>query len=177
LVREEARGKRFLNLFAYTGAFTVYAADGGAISTTSVDSSNTYLAWARRNMELNGHKGRQHRYVRDDVVHFLQEHRPGPSYDLAVVDPPTFSNSKTLEHDWDVQQDHVVLLDQVLALMAPDGLVFFSTNFRRFRLDEKSIRAASIEDISPKTIPPDFRNQKVHRCWKIRSAPRSAKLG
>ncbi len=177
MVREEARGKRFLNLFAYTGAFTVYAADGGASSTTSVNSSNTYLAWARRNMELNGHKGRQHRYVRDDVLRFLQDHGRGPSYDLAVVDPPTFSNSKTLERDWDVQQDHVALLNRVLALMAPGGLIFFSTNFRRFRLDEGAIHAASIEDISPKTIPSDFRNQKVHRCWRIRGGSRSVELG
>jgi 23S rRNA G2069 N7-methylase RlmK/C1962 C5-methylase RlmI len=85
------------------------------------------------------------------------------------VDPPTFSNSKKLDRDWDIQRDHVALLNRLLALMTPGGEVFFSTNFRRFKLAENEIEAASIEDITAKTIPPDFRNKKVHRCWKISS--------
>jgi 23S rRNA (guanine2445-N2)-methyltransferase / 23S rRNA (guanine2069-N7)-methyltransferase len=167
MVREAAQGKRFLNLFAYTGAFTVYAAAGGARSITSVELSKSYIAWAKKNMELNKLTGFKHHYVPDDAIQFLEKHRSAPTYDLAVVDPPTFSNSKKLEHDWDVQRDHVELLNRVLELMTPGGVVFFSTNFRRFKLGKNEIRAASIEDITQKTIPPDFRNKKAHRCWRI----------
>jgi 23S rRNA (guanine2445-N2)-methyltransferase / 23S rRNA (guanine2069-N7)-methyltransferase len=169
MVREAARGKRFLNLFSYTGAFTIYAAAGGARSATSVDLSRSYLEWAKKNLKLNGLEDFEHRTVQDDALHFLEEHPAAPAYDLAVVDPPTFSNSKKLERDWDIQRDHVALLNRLLALMTPGGVVFFSTNFRRFKLAAAEIRAASIEDITAKTIPPDFRNKKVHRCWKISS--------
>jgi 23S rRNA (guanine2445-N2)-methyltransferase / 23S rRNA (guanine2069-N7)-methyltransferase len=169
MVREEACGKRFLNLFSYTGAFTIYAAAGGARSATSVDFSRSYLAWAKTNMKLNGLGDFEHRAIQDDAHHFLEEHPAGPAYDLAVVDPPTFSNSKKLDRDWDIQRDHVALLNRLLALMTPEGMIFFSTNFRRFKLAENEIEAASIEDITAKTIPPDFRNKKVHRCWKISS--------
>ncbi len=167
MVREAAQGKRFLNLFSYTGAFTVYAAAGGARSGTSVDLSKTYLEWGKRNLELNGLKDFKHKIERMDARHFLDVQPSGPTYDLAVVDPPTFSNSKKLEHDWDIQRDHVSLLNRVLKLMTPGGVIIFSTNFRRFKLAEDDIGAHTIEDITPKTIPPDFRNRKVHRCWRI----------
>jgi 23S rRNA G2069 N7-methylase RlmK/C1962 C5-methylase RlmI len=167
MVREAARGKRFLNLFAYTGAFSVYATAGGAHSATSVDLSKKYLTWTKRNMELNRFTGFEHRMVESDAMHFLEEHRLRPTYDLAVVDPPTFSNSKKLAADWDIQRDHAKLLNRLLKLMPPGGKIFFSTNFRRFKLAEGEIRGAWLEDITQKTIPPDFRNKKVHRCWII----------
>ena len=166
-VRDEAAGKRFLNLFGYTGAFSVYAADGGAASTTTLDLSKTYLAWARRNMSINGFDGPAHRFARDDAMDFLATHDRGPSYDLAVVDPPTFSNSKKTEEFWEVQRDHVVLLNRLFKLMSPGGIVYFSTNFRRFKLAEDALRAQSIREISRQSVPEDFRNRRIHRCWRI----------
>jgi 23S rRNA G2069 N7-methylase RlmK/C1962 C5-methylase RlmI len=106
MVRKQAAGKRFLNLFCYTGSFTVYAAAGGAASTSSVDLSYTYLDWAHANLDLNGLDGPQHRYMRSDIRRWLRDHPVGPHYDLAIVDPPTFSNSKSTEEDWDVLRDH-----------------------------------------------------------------------
>ncbi len=167
LVRAEAAGTRFLNLFAYTGAFTVYAAAGGAAATTTVDLSNTYLAWAERNLQLNRMDGPQHRRVRDDARKFLEYHPPRPSYDLAVVDPPTFSRSKKLEYDWDIQRDHVDLLNRLLRLMTPRGVVYFSTNFRRFKLQTDELRGAEAREISRQTVPPDFRERRIHRCWRL----------
>lgn len=173
MVRQAAAGKRFLNLFAYTGSFSVYAAAGGAASTVTVDLSNTYLDWARRNMAGNGFQGPDHEFVRDDAMHFLQ--RPAArvprgrraSFDLAVVDAPTFSNSKGLEDYWDIQRNHVELLNRLVELMAPEGTIFFSTNFRRFKLAEAEIRGVTIREISRQTVPPDFRNRRIHRCWRM----------
>ncbi len=167
MVREQAEGKRFLNLFGYTGSFSVYAAAGGAAATTTVDLSNTYLQWAEDNFRLNGLAGRRHRFVRDDALSFLQFHPPGPAYDLAVVDPPTFSNSKKTDDVWDVQQGHAELLRLLIALMAPGGVIFFSTNSRRFKLAESELHGVSIREISRQTVPEDFRNQRIHRCWRM----------
>ncbi len=167
MFRKAAQGRRVLNLFGYTGAFTVYAAAGEAVSTTTVDLSNTYLDWAVRNLQLNGLARPQHRRVRADATAFLDDHPPGPAYDLAIVDPPTYSNSKSLEHDWDVQRDHAALLNGVLELMAPGGEIFFSTNFRRFKLAEEEIHGATFREITRQTIPEDFRNQRIHRCWRM----------
>jgi len=167
MVRDAARGSRFLNLFAYTGSFTVYAADGPAAATTTVDLSNTYLDWARDNMSLNGFTGDEHRYVRADAMTFLERHPPGAAYDLAVVDPPTFSNSKNTDNVWDVQRDHVALLNRVLELMAPGGVVYFSTNFRRFKFDPVPFEQATVREISRQTVPPDFRNRRIHRSWRL----------
>jgi 23S rRNA (guanine2445-N2)-methyltransferase / 23S rRNA (guanine2069-N7)-methyltransferase len=167
MVREAAAGKRFLNLFGYTGAFTVYAASGGAESTTTVDLSNTYLEWAEENLALNGLAGRGHRFVRDDAGSFLKHHRPGAAYDLAVVDPPTFSNSKKTDDIWDVQRDHAELLNGVVGLMSPGGVIYFSTNSRRFKLDEAALGNLAIREISRQTVPEDFRNRRIHRCWRM----------
>ena len=164
MVREQAAGKRFLNLFCYTGSFTVYAAAGGAAETTSVDLSNTYLDWAKRNFEVNGLSGQ--RLVRSDVLEFLE--RDTHEYDLAVVDPPTFSNSKSFEGVWDVQREHVRLLQLLRRRMAPGGVIYFSTNFRRFKLDEAAVAGCQTHEISNQTVPPDFRNRRVHRCWRIK---------
>jgi 23S rRNA (guanine2445-N2)-methyltransferase / 23S rRNA (guanine2069-N7)-methyltransferase len=167
MVRDQAAGKRFLNLFGYTGSFTVYAAVGGAATTTTVDLSNTYLEWARDNLHLNGLLGRQHRFVRDDALSFLKFHPPGLLYDLAVVDPPTFSNSKKTDDVWDIQRDHAELLNRLVALMAPGGVIFFSTNSRRFKLAESELTGLAIREISRQTVPEDFRNERIHRCWRM----------
>lgn len=164
---EQAAGRRFLNLFGYTGAATVHAALGGATSTTTVDLSATYLDWARRNLELNGICGPRHQLIQMDCRQWLVWARE--RYELIFVDPPTFSNSKRLDHDFDVQRDHVELLQQALRLLTPDGTLVFSTNHRRFRLDRESLAEVQIEDWSRKTLPLDFaRDPKIHQCWALR---------
>jgi 23S rRNA (guanine2445-N2)-methyltransferase / 23S rRNA (guanine2069-N7)-methyltransferase len=167
MVRERAAGKQLLNLFSYTGSFTVYAAAGGALTTTTVDKSSTYTDWTRENLELNGFAGRAHNIVRSDIKTFLNGLRPAEKWDLAVVDPPTFSNTKGLEVDWDVQRDHATLLQKLAAHIVPGGSVFFSTNFRRFKLDEAALSEYSVRDITRQTIPEDFRNERIHKCWVL----------
>lgn len=167
MVRDEAQGSRFLNLFGYTGAFTVYAAAGGAESTPTVDLSNTYLQWARQNLALNNLDGPAHHFVRNDAMAYLDQLPMEPCFDLAVVDPPTFSNSKRTEGIWEVQWDHVALLNAVFARIAPGGVVYFSTNFRRFKLAEGELEGVTVREISRQTVPPDFRNRRIHRCWRM----------
>lgn len=165
-VQKEAAGKRVLNLFCYTGAFTVHAAAGGAASTTSVDLSNTYLAWLEDNLELNHLSGPQHEIVRSDVTRWLSQVR-GRSWDLIVLDPPSFSASKKMEGTFDVQRDHVALLRDTLRLLAPGGVLYFSTNFTGFQLDEGALSGWRTEELTPGSIPDDIRNKKIHRCWRI----------
>lgn len=166
MVRTESPGKRVLNLFAYTGSFSVYAAAGGAQSTLTVDMSNTYLQWADRNLSLNGFQSGNHRLLQADITGWLREnHRE--QFDLIVLDPPTFSNSKRMDGTLDTQRDHVWLLNSVLQLCAPGGVVYFSNNYRKFQLDTANIRAANIQDITAKTIPEDFRNKKIHQCYRL----------
>ncbi len=168
MVREEAAGKRMLNLFCYTGSFTVAAAAGGAATTTSVDLSATYLDWARRNMALNGFAaGEAHRFIRNDVMAFLADPADGEAYDLAVIDPPTFSNSKRTKDFFDIQRDHVAALVATARLMPPGGVIYFSTNARRFKLDANALSGLDIHDITRRTIPDDFRNPRIHRCWRM----------
>ena len=157
----------FLNLFGYTGAFTVYAAAGGAESTATVDLSKTYLDWARQNLILNDLDGPSHRFIRSDTMEYLNHLPEKPCFDLAVVDPPTFSNSKRTEEVWDIQRDHVPLLKAVIQRVAPGGIVYFSTNFRRFKLSEADLDGVTIREISRQTVPPDFRNRRIHRCWRL----------
>jgi 23S rRNA (cytosine1962-C5)-methyltransferase len=169
LVRDQAQGKRFLNLFAYTGAFTVYAIAGGASETVTVDLSNTYLDWAKSNLAANGWAkdvDKKHHFVKADVKDFLFGPNPG-LFDLVVVDPPTFSNSKMMDDIFDVQRDHIGLLNQVLRLTAPGGIVYFSTNQRSFKLQTEEIRASKIENISGMSVPQDFRDKKIHQCFRI----------
>jgi 23S rRNA (guanine2445-N2)-methyltransferase / 23S rRNA (guanine2069-N7)-methyltransferase len=165
-VRELARGKRFLNLFCYTGSVSVYAAAGGASETVSVDLSQTYLDWAARNFALNGLDPASNRLVRDDAASYLQSH--SAMFDLIFVDPPTFSNSKRAE-DFDVQRDHVRLLNQCGDRLMQGGMILFSNNFRRFRLDEQRLARFAIREISALTIPFDFaRHARIHRAWELR---------
>jgi 23S rRNA (guanine2445-N2)-methyltransferase / 23S rRNA (guanine2069-N7)-methyltransferase len=171
LVRAEAEGKRFLNLFCYTGSFSVYAAAGGAAETTSVDLSNTYLDWTRTNLSKNGFKDAgRHRIVRDEARAFLEHRarRGEAPFDLVVCDPPTYSRSAKSETAWDVERDHADLLELVARNLAPGGVVYFSTNFRRFHLAEERLAAAfTIREITARTIPEDFRNERIHRCWRM----------
>jgi 23S rRNA (guanine2445-N2)-methyltransferase / 23S rRNA (guanine2069-N7)-methyltransferase len=167
MVRDAAANRRVLNLFAYTGAFSVYAAAGGAKSVTTVDMSNTYLDWARANLASNGYCGEQFQFVSDDAAAFLQYHKQGPCYDLAVIDPPTFSNSTRTEKDFEIQRDHAELLNGLIKIMSHGAPIFFSTNFRRFKLNADAIHSNDIREITRQTIPPDFRDRKIHRCWLI----------
>ena len=169
MVERESAGKRFLNLFGYTGAFTVYAAAGGAVETTTVDLSSTYSAWTERNLKLNGFCDSHHQVIRSDAMGFLRRTSPrrGGLFDLAVVDPPTFSNSKKTPDIFDVDRDHVELLNWVLGRLSPGGKIYFSTNFRKFKFRDSEISGATIREISRQTVPPDFRNKRIHRCWTL----------
>jgi 23S rRNA (guanine2445-N2)-methyltransferase / 23S rRNA (guanine2069-N7)-methyltransferase len=171
MVRAEADGTRFLNLFCYTGSFSVYAAAGGAAETTSVDLSNTYLDWTRTNLSKNGFKDAgRHRTVRDEARAFLEHRakRGEPPFDLVVCDPPTFSRSAKSETPWDVERDHADLLELVASNLAPGGVVYFSTNFRRFHLAEERLsQLYTIREITRQTIPEDFRNDRIHRAWRL----------
>jgi 23S rRNA (guanine2445-N2)-methyltransferase / 23S rRNA (guanine2069-N7)-methyltransferase len=170
-IRGLAGGKRFLNLFAYTGTATVYAAAGGAASTRTVDLSNTYLDWARRNLELNGFGGPRHRLERADCLAWLRQPFE-ERYDLAFVDPPTFSNSKSMDREFDVQRDHVDLLRRVLDRLAPGGVLVFSTNHRRFRLDAEALVGAVVEDWTAATLPRDFaRRPRQRQVFALRPGP------
>ena len=162
----EARGRRFLNLFCYTGVATVQAAIGDAASTTSVDLSATYLQWLSDNLRENGIGGARHRLVQADALEWLQSDRA--QYDLVFCDPPTFSNSARAQ-DFDVQREHLRLLQAAVRRLAPGGVLYFSNNYRRFRLDTEAVAAfAQVEDISASTIPPDFeRNPRIHRAWRL----------
>ncbi len=169
MIRSISDGRRVLNLFSYTGSFSVYAADGGADGTVSVDLSNTYLSWAEENFRLNGLYSGKQKFVKDDVFHYLKEaQKKGERFDLAIVDPPTFSNSKMSNHVLDIQKDYAKLLNNLLPLLTPDADVFFSTNFTRFKPDNEALMYTKIEDITASTIPPDFRNKKIHYCYHLK---------
>ncbi len=162
------RGKRFLNLFAYTGAASVHAAAGGARSTTTVDLSNTYLDWAEDNLRANGLEvGRANRLLRADASKWIAQ--DDGEYDLIFCDPPVFSNSKAMDETFDVQRDHAELIEAAMARLAPDGLLIFSTNLRKFSLDPRVRERFAVEDVSAASIPRDFeRNQRIHVCFDIR---------
>ncbi|MEH6627697.1 MAG: bifunctional 23S rRNA (guanine(2069)-N(7))-methyltransferase RlmK/23S rRNA (guanine(2445)-N(2))-methyltransferase RlmL [Motiliproteus sp.] len=169
-IQQWAQDKRVLNLFCYTGAATIHAAKGGARSTTSVDMSRTYLDWLRKNLALNGFSEKLNETVQADCVKWLQEQTSEASYDLIFMDPPTFSNSKRMSDTLDIQRDHVELIQNAVKLLAPGGVLIFSNNLRRFKLDQTALSALSIEDITRQTIDKDFsRNQKIHNCWLIKS--------
>lgn len=174
LVREHARGKRFfLNLFAYTGTATCYAADAGVEETVTVDLSNTYLDWAERNMEQNGFVGPDHHYVRADVMSWIRDMRQTRNrWDLIFCDPPTFSNSSKMgRRTWDVQRDHVELLVGLSRLLSREGEAIFSCNLRTFRPDIEELARAGVvlTDITDETVPEDFaRNKKIHHCYLVK---------
>lgn len=169
LVGELARGKRFLNLFAYTGTATVYAAGAGAIGSTTVDMSRTYTEWAKRNLALNGLADARHGFVQADVLTWLQEQAgANRRYDVMFIDPPTHSRSKRLEDDFDIQRDHRKLLSLAAKALAPRGVIVFSNNYTRFKLDAEIADMFTVEDWSERTLPWDFRrNPRIHRCYRL----------
>ncbi len=167
-IQQQAKGKSVLNLFAYTGTASVHAAVGGAKVVTTVDMSNTYLDWAKRNFDLNGLAGKQYQFVQANVLEWLQSCHN--QFDLIFVDPPTFSNSKRMEDTWDVQRDHLKLLGLIGKLVAPGGKVIFSNNKRRFKLDSAALteQGWSIKDVSAQSLPEDFkRNPHIHVCFEL----------
>jgi 23S rRNA (guanine2069-N7)-methyltransferase / 23S rRNA (guanine2445-N2)-methyltransferase len=171
MIQKQAKGKRFLNLFAYTGTATVHAAVGGAKQTTTIDMSATYLDWAKKNLQLNNLNG-NHEFIQANCLQWLekaaQQTAKRNRYDLIFLDPPTFSNSKRMEQTLDIQQDHQQLINNTAQLLSPGGILYFSTNYRRFKMDVKNLSHLQLEDISAQTIPYDFaRNPKIHYCWKI----------
>ena len=167
MVCKESSNKKVLNLFAYTGSFSVYAAAGGADEVTTVDLSNTYIKWAEDNFELNGftYKNRYH-FIQADVLQYLDELKIN-SFDIIIMDPPTFSNSKRMNDFLDIQQDHVDLINKCLLLLKQDGIVYFSTNYTKFVLETEKINASQIKDITKATTPFDFEGKLRRWCYKI----------
>jgi 23S rRNA (cytosine1962-C5)-methyltransferase len=168
MVSAISAGKRVLNLFAYTGSFSVYAAAGGAKQVTTVDLSNTYIAWAKRNMELNGFSGDAYSFIAEDVLQWLPTISPS-TFDVIVMDPPTFSNSKKMENLLDIQRDHVLLIQQAMRLLAPQGILFFSTNRSDFQLDNLALQSYQIQDITAATMPFDFQGKLKRYCFRIQA--------
>jgi 23S rRNA (cytosine1962-C5)-methyltransferase len=166
IVAAQVKGKKLLNLFAYTCAFSVVAASVGASFTKSVDLSNTYSSWGRDNFLLNGLSILNNVVTRADCLRFLDEERESRQrYDVIVIDPPTISRSKKMDDLFDIQKDYPMLLQKAELLLAEEGVIFFSTNFRKFHFDEELFPNLQIVEITAKTIPLDFHNQKIHRCW------------
>ena len=167
MVKEQSAGKRVLNLFAYTGSFSVYAAAGGAAQVVTVDLSKTYLNWAERNLLLNGFADNdRYKFVHADVKQYLKT-LPEAYYDIIVMDPPTFSNSKRMEDILDIQRDHAELINDCLKGLKPGGLLYFSTNFRKFELEKDKINAVAIKDITKATMPFDFEGRLWRWCYLI----------
>ncbi len=168
MVASVAQGKRVLNLFAYTCSFSVHAAAAGASFTKSIDMSNTYTAWGEDNFELNSLPKKNNPIIRADCLKFLKDEvTAGGKYDLIIIDPPTISRSKKMERMFDIQEDYAFLITKALQLVEKGGLIFFSTNSRKFSFNESLFAGCRIQEISDKTIPADFHKRKIHRCWKI----------
>ena len=163
-LRDLAKGQDFLNLFCYTGSASVYAAKGGARSTTSVDLSTTYLDWAEKNLKLNGFGGPNQHLIKADVIAWLGKEQG--KYGLIFCDPPTFSNSKAMEGFFEVQKDHVSLIWACVKRLTLGGTLVFSNNFRGFKLDLEALTGLAIQEISHQTLPKDFeRNPKIHKTF------------
>ncbi len=170
MVRNLSHGKDFLNLYCYTGSFTCYAAKGGAKSSVSVDRSETAIAWAKDNFALNGISEKDHTLVQQHTMTFLKKAvSKGMEFDLAVVDPPSFSTTRSTGSDFDIMRDHPLLLRMVVQLMRKDGIVFFSTNHQGFEPYFSDLNVKEINEITDQTIPVDYvsMRKRIHRCWKI----------
>lgn len=165
VVFKESMGKKVLNLFSYTGAVSVMAALGGATHVTSVDLSSTYQDWAKKNFEHNNLSLKEHNFIIQSALEYLE--KAVNQFDLIFLDPPTFSNSKKMDDDFEVEKDQVFLIKHCLRLLKPDGVLYFSNNKRKFKLSDEAIAMAAIIDITDKTIPLDFRDTKIHHCYKI----------
>jgi len=169
MIRDMAKGQDFLNLYAYTGTFTCAAAAGGAQSTVTVDRSASYLNWAKKNMKLNGLPGPQHGFIKSDTSFFLERAASKKKrFSLCFVDPPSFSGDKMRDKGFDVNRDHPQLLKDVLKIMKPGGIVFFSTNHQRFQPKFDGLYVNDLAEITSQTIPEDYRNKQIHRLWRMR---------
>ena len=167
-VQKEAEGKDFLNLFAYTGSFTCAAAKGGCASSVTVDLNGAYLTWAQDNLRHNGLAGSQHRFAETDALRFLElAERTGERWDLAVLDPPARASSPKMDGDLDLQRDHRQLVQATLRVLRPDGVLWFTSHHQQFAPDLEDLPGASAREMTEETVPADFRNRQVHRCWRI----------
>ena len=168
LMQQTSGEKNFLNLFSYTGSASVYAAKGGA-KTTTVDMSKTYLNWAKRNMASNGFTSTEHQFIQQDCLQWLANKYHRQQYDLIFLDPPSFSTSKRMKSTFDVQNDHVQIIRHATQLLKPNGVLIFSNNLRSFKMAKEQLKHLNVENISRQTLSKDFeRNPKIHNCWKIR---------
>ncbi len=170
MIRKLTKGKRFLNLYCYTGSFTCYAAKGGATQTVSVDRSETAINWVRENLELNGLWDQTHTLIQRDTIKFLLDKKNNHrDFDIAVVDPPSYSTTQLTNEHFDIARDHPDLLNLVFDRMKVGGVVYFSTNHQNFDLKTNSFDVKSIKEITSKTIPEDYINKRkqIHRCWEI----------
>ena len=166
-VRAEAKDKKVLNLFSYTGSFSVYGAAGDANEIVTVDLSKTYLGWAQRNMKLNEFIDlSKYKFIHADVLQYLYTIQEN-YFDLVILDPPTFSNSKRMEDILDIQRDHAKLVNDCLRVLKPGGKIYFSTNYKRFVLETASIRSSLIKDITKQTTPFDFEGRINRICYFI----------
>ena len=169
MIREDCTGKRVLNLFAYTGSFSVYAASGGAEAITTVDMSSNYLSWAEKNFRENDFLPGMFEFACSDVTPFLDKAgKEGRKWDIIILDPPTFSNSRKMEGVWDIQKDYEKILDLCSAVTAKGGVILFSTNYKRFLLNKRDLSGKfRIEDMTALTTDEDFLGKPLHRCWTL----------
>lgn len=169
-IYKSAKDKSFLNLFCYTGSVSVFAALGGASKTTSVDMSATYINWAKENFELNKLPVAQHQFVQENALAYLEKApRNEERFDMIFLDPPTFSNSKRMEDVFEVEKDQDFLVFSCLDILNPGGVLYFSNNKRKFKLSDKIVAETNVKDITEMSIPMDFHDQKIHRCFEIRN--------
>jgi 23S rRNA (cytosine1962-C5)-methyltransferase len=166
MVKEQSNRKRVLNLFSYTGSFSVYAIAGDASKVTSVDLSKTYLNWAQRNLDLNFPGSANHEIIHADVKQYLKTVAE-KSFDLIVMDPPTFSNSKRMDDFLDIQKDHVELINDCMSILSNGGKLFFSTNYTRFQMENEKLQASEIKNITKQTTPFDFVGKLKRQCFVL----------
>lgn len=172
MIRETSTGKKVLNLFAYTGSFSVYAAAGGAVKVVSVDLSKTYTSWAQRNFELNGLSGNYYSFINADARDFLSSALSRKEkFDIIILDPPTFSNSRKMNGTFTIQRDYISVIDTCLSLLTKEGFILFSTNYKKFHFDKGRLQFGKSHDITTSTIDLDFsKKRKPHRCWIIENS-------
>lgn len=165
IIYKEAKDKKVLNLFSYTGSISVFAALGGAKSVTSVDMSNTYMDWAKKNFQLNNIALGNHSFFVENALEYLS--KTVNKFDLIILDPPTYSNSKSMRDDFDVERDQGFLVDHCMRILNENGVLYFSNNRRKFKLDNMLQENFNISNITARTIPMDFHDQKIHHTFKI----------
>ncbi|CAE80992.1 class I SAM-dependent methyltransferase [Bdellovibrio bacteriovorus] len=167
-VFKSVKDKKFLNLFCYTGSVSVFAALGGAI-TTSVDMSQTYLRWAQENFQLNNLDPAKHNFINADVLEWLRNTKSPNTFDVIFLDPPTFSNSKKMDDTFEVERDQEFLVESCMNMLRPEGILYFSNNKRKFKISPAVLSKYKVKEITAESIPQDFHDKKIHNCFEIRS--------